>query len=289
LQSDNRTLSAQTENGDVELRVEKEIARRKRLLKVYLILLSIPVAICIIFLRYGRSDRAVVTREVRQEFAPVQGRLASAEEAAIDLQSQLSATKSRINVTENQVKQVSALTAAVQQDNRAMSQVIKDQISQKADTKVVNTLGNQVQTVGDNVNALASNVADVRNQLTHTQQVFQTAQSEIARLMERNHNEVESLRRLGERNYFEFAVPIDKTPQKVGLAMIAVFELNKKRNQFSAMVGIEDTQLYLEKRSLGEIIYLRLAGSRQPLEFVVTQLSKDKIIGYLSVPKNPDQ
>ena len=48
------------------------------------------------------------------------------------------------------------------------------------------------------------------------------------------------------------------------------------------------TQAELEKknRSVNEPIYFYTRGSRKALELVVNQVTKDKVVGYVSVPKS---
>jgi hypothetical protein len=58
------TRPIEDENGRA---VEREILRRKRLLRFYLLLLAIPVALGIIVLVFGRSDRRVVMDEIQTQ------------------------------------------------------------------------------------------------------------------------------------------------------------------------------------------------------------------------------
>lgn len=51
--------------------VERETRRRKRLLRFYLMLLIIPVALAIIILIFGRSDRRVVMDEIKAQAPPI--------------------------------------------------------------------------------------------------------------------------------------------------------------------------------------------------------------------------
>lgn len=51
--------------------VERETRRRKRLLRFYLMLLIIPVALAIVILVYGRSDRRVVMDEIKAQAPPI--------------------------------------------------------------------------------------------------------------------------------------------------------------------------------------------------------------------------
>lgn len=51
--------------------VERETRRRKRVLRFYLMLLIIPVALAIVVLVYGRSDRRAVMDEIKVQAPPI--------------------------------------------------------------------------------------------------------------------------------------------------------------------------------------------------------------------------
>jgi hypothetical protein len=44
-------------------------------------------------------------------------------------------------------------------------------------------------------------------------------------------------------------------------------------------------RLEKKNRALDEPIYFYTRGTRSPLEMVVNQIGKDKVVGYMSVPK----
>jgi len=275
-------------SGDsaVEEAVEREITRRRRLLYTFTILLLVPIGVGIVFLRYGRSDRKLVAREVQQEVAPLQDLLNSTQKATSDLDGQLSAANAKIGVTQDQAKRASEVAAAALRDSATMSSTLKGELAAKANYTDVNVLGNTVIGVREDIQSLDSKVGGVLTDLDATRNNLQMARNELGTLIAGNHSEVEQLRRLGERDYIEFTVPINKNGQKVGFAVMAVREINRKRNRYSAMVEINDKQLEFENRSIDEVIYLHLSGSLQPAELVVTQLTQDKVLGYLSVPKS---
>jgi len=275
-------------SGDsaVEEAVEREITRRRQLLYTFTILLLVPIGVGIVFLRYGRSDRKLVAREVQQEVAPLQDLLNSTQKATSDLDGQLSAANAKIGVTQDQAKRASEVAAAALRDSATMSSTLKGELAAKANYTDVNVLGNTVIGVREDIQSLDSKVGGVLTDLDATRNNLQMARNELGTLIAGNHSEVEQLRRLGERDYIEFTVPINKNGQKVGFAVMAVREINRKRNRYSAMVEINDKQLEFENRSIDEVIYLHLSGSLQPAELVVTQLTQDKVLGYLSVPKS---
>ena len=284
-QDDDEKVSFPSRRDAVEEAVEREINRRRRLLLTFIILLLIPVGVGVVFLSYGRSDRSFVTREVRQEFAPLQDRLNTTEKATSDLDGALSAANSKIQLTQEQARLAAQVAAAARRDSATMSNTLKSEIATKANFTDVNLLGNKFSVVREDVQSLDNKVGGVRTELDVTRQDLQMARSELGSLVERNHAEVEQLRRLGERDYIEFAISSGKKVQKVGPTLVALRDINRKRNRFSAVVEVNDKQLELDNRSVDEVIYLHLVGSMRPAELVVTQLSEDKIVGYLSMPK----
>ena len=48
---------------------------------------------------------------------------------------------------------------------------------------------------------------------------------------------------------------------------------------------MDDMRLEKKNRSVDEPIYFYTQGTRAPLELVVNQIGKDKVVGYVSVPK----
>lgn len=65
------TVNVSHAEDDAGSFVERETRRRKRLLRVYLMLLIIPVALAIVVLVYGRSDRRVLMDEIKTQAPPI--------------------------------------------------------------------------------------------------------------------------------------------------------------------------------------------------------------------------
>ena len=68
----------------------------------------------------------------------------------------------------------------------------------------------------DDVKGVDGKVDGVRTDLTGTQSDLKMARSELGTLIARNHEDVDQLRRLGERDYIEFTIDAKNKPQKVG-------------------------------------------------------------------------
>jgi hypothetical protein len=92
---------------------------------------------------------------------------------------------------------------------------------------------------------------------------------------------------MGERDYFEFTVQGKNKPQIVGNIIVELRSVNAKKNTFTVALIVDDIRTEKKDRTINEPVIFYPRGSRQADELVVNSVAKDKIIGYLSTPKNP--
>ena len=150
---------------------------------------------------------------------------------------------------------------------------------------------NEVQTTlaakanADDVKALGTDVNGVKSDLDTTKGTIEQLRGEHGELIARNHEELEQLKRMGERDYFEFTLNGKGQKERVGQAQIEMRSASAKRHQFTVALYVDDMRLEKKNKSINEPIYFYVGGSRQPMELVVNQVSDKKISGYLSAPK----
>jgi hypothetical protein len=169
---------------------------------------------------------------------------------------------------------------------RAQAKKIKDEdTKQLADLE--NNVSGQLATKAnvEAVNKMGTDVDGVRTDLESTKNNLNLARGEFGTLIAKNHDEIEELRRLGERDYYEFTIERKNQREKVGDLMVELHGVNTKRNFYSVALYVDDARYDKKNRSVNEPIYFFTHGTRAPVEFVVNQVGKDKISGYLSVPK----
>ena len=203
-------------------------------------------------------------------------RLAKSEEANQQLQSDLKVVTDKLNVTQ------SDLLAARQQSKSAV--VAYDRKLNGLKTDVSTQLATKAST--DDVSKLNGDVNGVKTGLDATNNNLQMARSEMGTLIARNHDEIDQLRRMGQRDYYEFSVTKKGGTQKVGSIQVELRDTNTKKNQYTINVLTDDKSFEKKNRSVNEPMYFFEGGSRKPLEFVVNSVGKDKITGYLSAPKS---
>ena len=105
-------------------------------------------------------------------------------------------------------------------------------------------------------------------------------------LVAKNGTELEALKRLGERNYFEFNIKKTKQPQKVGDIQVLLRKTDPKKNKFTLTVMADDKTIEKKDKTADEPVQFYVAKARQPYEIVVNEVRKDQVVGYLATPKD---
>jgi hypothetical protein len=104
-------------------------------------------------------------------------------------------------------------------------------------------------------------------------------------LIATNSTELATLRKLGEKDYYEFTLPRNGGAQKVGDIQLALKKADVKRNKFTLDVMADDKRVEKKDKNLNEPVQFYTAAARTPYEVVVNEIRKDQVIGYLAVPK----
>lgn len=216
---------------------------------------------------------------VDQDLAGFKDRLVQSEKTNSELQGDLNVVTKKLRITQGQLK-----TA------REESTKAQEQASEKItalDTSVHTELATKAAV--DDVKNVDTKVVGVRTDLDATREEVKMARSEMGTLIARNHDEIEQLRRLGEREYTEFTIAGKNRPQKVGNVTVELRAVNVKKNQFTLNLTAEDKQIEKKNRSLNEPIFFYMSATRLPQELVINKVGKDTISGYVSIPKANSQ
>ena len=218
-------------------------------------------------------------QSVQQDVSSLKDRLAQDEKANTDLQGDLNVVTKKLKITQAQ------LTNA-----RAEAAKLNDETSQKLtalDTSVKGELATKASS--DDLKNVDTKVGGVRTDLDSTREDVKMARSELGTLIARNHDEIDQLRRLGERDYIEFTVSGKNKPQKVGNVTVELKGVNQKRNQYSVTMTVEDKRFEKKNRALNEPVFFYISGTRLPEELVINKVGKDQVSGYVSIPKANSQ
>jgi len=220
-----------------------------------------------------------VQLSVQQDMTGLKDRLTAAEKANADLQGDLKVITGKLKITQGQLKK--AREEATEQNSQT-TQLVKT-----LDTSVHTELATKATT--DQVNTVDTKVTKVSADLDKTNNDLSMARSELGTLIARNHDEIDFLRRQGERDYVEFTITGKNQPQKVGNVTVELKGVNEKKNRSNLTYTVEDKRYEAKNANINSPIFFYLSGTHLPEELVINKVGKNTISGYLSIPKANSQ
>jgi hypothetical protein len=226
-------------------------------------------------LNQARSVEQSTQATVKQANEALAQRLAKADDINQQMQSDVKVVTDRLKLTQSELiaarKQNKNATTAVDQKVTSLATSVKAELATKANA--------------DDVNKLNGDVTGVKTDLDATKNSIQMARSEMGTLIARNHDEIDQLRRMGQRDYFEFTVQRKGGATKVGTIQIELKDTNTKKNRYTINVLADDNSFEKKDRSVNEPIFFYTGGTRAAIELVVNKVTKSTATGYMSVPK----
>ena len=101
----------------------------------------------------------------------------------------------------------------------------------------------------------------------------------------RNQDELNQLLARTEMEAIAFELLRGSNPQLVGPVSFLLKSSNPKTQRYTLCVYVQSRCIDLKDRSLHEVVQFVASRNAAPLEVIATQVMKDRIIGYLEVPR----
>lgn len=216
-----------------------------------------------------------VQQSVQSDVTALKEQINVDEKANNELRGDLKVVTDKLKITQGQLKK--ARQEALDQNTATTEKLTA------LDTSVHSELATKA--TSDDVKTVDTKVTQVSTDLGKTQNDLNMARSELGTLIARNHDEIDVLRRMGERDYVEFTINAKNQPQKIGNVTMELKGVNEKRNRANVVYTVEDKRYEEKNRNVNQPIFFYLSGTHMPEEIVINKIGKNTISGYLSVPK----
>jgi hypothetical protein len=193
------------------------------------------------------------------------------------LRQELEAASKRVGSTGKELRRARTMVETLQNEQRQQADRVKAELARKADQQ-------QVGALSQDVSATRTDLENTKKVLEATRADLGMARSELGTLIARNHDDIETLRKLGDRDYFEFV--LDKTqPQRVAGVGLILKKTSVKRHRFNLALVADDMEVEKKDRTVNEPIFFYLRGSKRFCELVVNKVESRRVAGYISSPK----
>ena len=193
------------------------------------------------------------------------------------LRTELDTASKRVGAQSGELKRARTMVAQLQNQQVAQAQQLKEELDQKADAQQVGALSDDVTSTKTDLNTTKNNVSTLAADLG-------MARSEMGTLIARNHDDIEYLRKLGDRDYFEFTISKNH-PAKVAGVGLTLKKTNYKRHEFSVATRVDDMEVERKDCTANAPVYFFVNGSKKPYELVANSVGSNEVKGYISTPK----
>jgi hypothetical protein len=240
-----------------------------------------------------RTDVAKLRESVLTEIANLRETSSVTNQTArrhIDsLKEEVETTRRQANSMASQAK-----AEALKHADQLSQQIEAEQKKQQA--QMASELSQVKQSTDTQIAAVSGDVSGVKSQLGMTQAELEKTIANLNKVtgdlgvqsgyVATNGKEIAALKRMGERNIFEFNLGKTKQPQRVGDISMTLKKTDPKRNKYTIEVLADDKLTEKKDRSINEPVQFYVSKAKQPYEIVVNAVKKDQIVGYLATPKD---
>ena len=245
-----------------------------------------------------KADLAAQTQLQEEQFAQLEGALNRTSREVDDSVQQLRSTVASAE------KDLDAKARKVERRGLGRTQVLAKKLDeQKAEhqsaltqvdgkvselSRVAADTDSKVGSLTGTVESVQQDVAKNRQEIQQTLRELKTVRGDLgvqSGLIATNGTELNALRELGARNYYDFDITKTKQPQRVGAIQVRLKKADRKRNKYTIELWADDKRIEKKNKTLLEPVQFYVLGSRIPYEIVVQKLEKNRIVGYLATPK----
>jgi DNA repair exonuclease SbcCD ATPase subunit len=237
--------------------------------------------------------------KVRESFATEVSNLRDASSVtSASQQRHLETLKEELEAARNQARTASAQakTEAIARAEQLSHQIETEQAKvQQQVSREITDVKQTAQAANAKIADVSTDVGGVKTQVSETQAELQKTIADLkstrgdlgvqSGLIATNASELQALKRLGERNIFDFKLGKTKAPQRVGDIALLLRKTDPKHNKFTLEVLADDKTTEKKDRNINEPLQFYTSKAKQPYELVINTVGKDQIVGYLSTPK----
>jgi cell division protein FtsB len=232
----------------------------------------------------SRMSQDLVEQQKQNKVLTAQ--LDQANSRIADLKSQMEITTQRVGLTQSELSQAKSRAESIRKEQ------------QSSDQKLTAQLGEVKKESEEKIGAVATEVGGAKKDIEATKNDLEATKGKLERslgdmnvmsgLIAHNRDDLEDLKRRGDRNYYEFTLQRSKSAQRVGPVQMSLNKTDPKKAKYTLTVVADDKTIEKKDKTSGEPVQFYVKGSSRmaPYEIVVFDVGKNQINGYLATPKD---
>ncbi len=245
-----------------------------------LVIAALGVVVYFGYSNEGRMSQDLTEQQHQNKILSAQ--LDQANSRIADLKSQVEITTQRMGLTQSELAKAKSRAEDIRKEQQASDQELTTQL--KASQEQIGAVATEVGSTKKDVEATKTDLEATKGKLERSMGDMNVMSGLIAH----NRDDLEDLRRRGDRNYYEFTLRRAKTPQRVGPVQMSLNRTDPKKSKYTVTVVADDKTIEKRDKTSGEPVQFYVKGSARlaPYEMVVFDVGKNQITGYLATPKD---
>src|SRR5215468_5941978 len=167
-----------------------------------------------------------------------------------ELKGHLEVTEQRVGMSAAEISKANSRAEAIRKEQQAADQKLTAQLTQvqKESEEKIGAVATEVGGAKKDIEATKSDLEATKGKLERSLGDMNVMSGLIAR----NHDDLEDLKRRGDRNYYEFTLKKTKTPQRVGPIQLNLTKADQKKSRYTLTVFADDREIEKKDRTSGE-------------------------------------
>jgi len=249
------------------------------------VLFGLVIAGLAVVVYFGYTTQAKLGDDLgrqREQNKILSAQLDQANSRIADLKSQVEITTQRMGLTQSELAKAKSRAEDIRKEQQASDQELTTQI--KASQEQIGAVATEVGGAKKDLEATKSDLEATKGKLDRSMGDMNVMSGLIAH----NRDDLEELRRRGDRNYYEFTLQKSKNGQRVGPVQISLNRTDPKKSKYTITVIADDKTIEKRDKTSGEPVQFYVKGSSRmaPYEIVVFDVGRNQITGYLETPKD---
>jgi hypothetical protein len=233
----------------------------------------------------GQSRLEASLAKAQEQNKVLSAQLEQANSRLADLKAHVEVTEQKVGITQAELARTKSRAETILKEQTASDQKLTAQL-----TQVQKESEEKIGAVATEVGGAKKDIEATKSDLEATKSKLDRATGDLgvmSGLIAHNRDDLDELRRRGDRNYYEFTLKRTKTPQRVGPVQVNLTKTDPKRSKYTMTVFVDDRAIEKKDRTAGEPVQFYVRGARMaPYEMVVFDVGKDQVTGYLATPKD---
>ncbi len=247
--------------------------------------------------QFRRNNQAEIDK-LTSQLQALEHQARVGEAKLTNLSGEVSETQQAVGSTKAEFKKTAQQIASEGQRTKAE---LSQALSTKADSAQVQAqvdaakseaqakigeVSTQVGGVKTEVGEVKTDLANTKRDLEGTQRQLVDVRETLTAAVAKNSTELAALRLKGERDYTEFEIPRKNQMVKVEDIRLILTKTDPKKGKYSLEIVVDDNKLDKKDRTVNEPVQFLVGRNRIRYEIVVNWVQKNKVGGYLSIPKD---